>query len=724
MIRWKLTLAALALACMATGQALDVQQLAPAGHVPQFGKAEWGVKPPASVMNQIADFLQDEGGFNPFDPAQVDVGAAIQQRDSAGVWQPVDTVYAFYYENFRRSHPVVKPAASYNDNNKPNNYGRWNWQQRPNAFPFRVRYAPRSAGEYRVQFYVTATGATWNSLWKPFTCTASDHPGYVQKAANRPYLEYANGDLFFPIGHNDNPLDAETDWLLSYKKNKQTGEYCCDACVESKQPWGKTQWSPVPLAMVSFLILQDHLYTLKHNGGNTVRLIGRPYGFELEYETLGNYQNRLHIGWELDELVQLAEELEIKIQFCMDDQYSLEIDQSFGFYEWDWFDDYKPGKKQASNQGYCYHTTLGLEKPIDFLRDAEAKRWYKNRLRYYYARWGYSPAISAFELVSEVNGVNKTKQGPNYGDDPELQRAIGLWQQEMARYIKNELGHTWHLLGVSYLVSGAFGEDISYDLPEVDIHCESHYFTTFHDHVSLGNRTNGITTPLLWTEYGFGDKEMSCSRPVNGLKCSLLSPFTGVAGVGMHWDHQFNADTGHWAVYQHIDRFISELDLNRADWNSYGDLRNDDLASAVYLLTGDAKAQTSRVVGAVYNHTWNEYSKRACLEACHEVPESCLCDSLQWNAWTVKESLREPRPIDYSGKGTQRLEVKELQGKAFKGRTLYIRWYSPFTGEYSEVSEVRRKWGGKVELVHPTLDPESNPILFFELWGEGVDGVR
>ena len=131
-------------------------------------------------------------------------------------------------------------------------------------------------------------------------------------------------------------------------------------------------------------------------------------------------------------------------------------------------------------------------------------------------------------------------------------------------------------------------------------------------------------------------------------------------------------------------------------------MRNDDLASAVYLLTGDAKAQTSRVVGAVYNHTWNEYSKRACPEACHEVPESCLCDSLQWNAWTVKEFLREPRPIDYSGKGTQRLEVKELQGKAFKGRTLYIRWYSPFT----------------------TLDPESNPILFFELWGEGVDGVR
>lgn len=41
----------LALMGMVAGQALDVQQCAPAGHMPQFGKAEWGMVPPALMLN-------------------------------------------------------------------------------------------------------------------------------------------------------------------------------------------------------------------------------------------------------------------------------------------------------------------------------------------------------------------------------------------------------------------------------------------------------------------------------------------------------------------------------------------------------------------------------------------------------------------------------------------------------------------------------------------------
>lgn len=72
MMRWKWTLAALALACMASGQALDVQQCAPVGHMPQFGKAEWGMILPALMLNYIADFPRDHAGLNPCGPAQVD----------------------------------------------------------------------------------------------------------------------------------------------------------------------------------------------------------------------------------------------------------------------------------------------------------------------------------------------------------------------------------------------------------------------------------------------------------------------------------------------------------------------------------------------------------------------------------------------------------------------------------------------------------------------------
>jgi hypothetical protein len=229
---------------------------------------------------------------------------------------------------------------------------------------------------------------------------------------------------------------------------------------------------------------------------------------------------------------------------------------------------------------------------------------------------------------------------------------------------------------------------------------------------------------LLWTEYGFGDVETECSRPVNAIKCAVLTPFTGVAGMGMHWDNQFNEDTSHWSVYRHAGDFVEGLDLNISPWISAGDVRKDNLASAVYLWTGSPKDASTRVVGAVYNHTWNEYSTHACPENCHVVPETCRCDSLQWNAWAITPPLREAQTVTYQGNGKTRLEVNELNGRWFGGRKLYIRWYSPLTGEYSATQEVRRKWGGTVELPHPDLDPEVNPVVFFELWGDGVEGVR
>lgn len=693
--------------------------------VGRYHKIEIGVSLPpllSAAVNKWAD--EEAGGINPFDPRALDVTAIVQVQDSAGVWFSVDTLFGFYFQDFRRSHPIQGPAAGYNNSNKVNNYGKWDWRPRTTVLPFRVRYAPRETGAHRVRVTARGGGLERLSQWMLFECTASDRKGFIQKAAGTRYLEYPDGSLFFPIGHNDGPLDAEVDWKLSYAKDDE-GDLCCDACVENKQPWGRTQWSKDPLAMVSFAIVQDHLKELKAQGANTMRIIGRPFGFELEFEKLGDYRGRLHIGWELDQLLDLAEELDMHIQFCMDDQFSFELINSFRFLHWDWWDDFDPKKANAKNGGYCYHTDLGLEFPIEFLTNPEAHRWYQNRLRYYYARWGYSTAISAFELVSEVNGINNDVPHPDYGLDTTLQVAIADWQAIMARFIKHDLGHSEHLLGVSYLVGGARGLDYSYQVPEIDLQCESHYFSTFHDHLTLGEgRANALDKPLLWTEYGFGNPEMACSRPVNAIKCAMLTPFSGVSGMGMHWDNQFNADHSHWEVYGHVGAFLEGLDLNKSVWMSHGNVRKDDLASAVYLSTGSVKEKSFRAVGAVYNHTWNEYNTRACEEDCRRIPERCPCDSLKWNAWNITDHYRTQVTVEAHLRGPNKVAVEQVGGGLLSKRRVMLRWYSPFTGEYGASAQIKRTIGGKLILPHPDLDPELHPILFFELWSEELSGVK
>ena len=70
--------------------------------------------------------------------------------------------------------------------------------------------------------------------------------------------------------------------------------------------------------------------------------------------------------------------------------------------------------------------------PPDFFTNKDAKRLFRNRLRYIIARWGYSPAIFSWELWNEVDLTDGF-------DDAR----VGEWHKEMADYIKSldPMGH-------------------------------------------------------------------------------------------------------------------------------------------------------------------------------------------------------------------------------------------------------------------------------------------
>ncbi len=88
------------------------------------------------------------------------------------------------------------------------------------------------------------------------------------------------------------------------------------------------------------------------------------------------------------------------------------------------------------------HTVNGgpAATPKDFFTNAESKAMYKNRLRYLIARWGYSPAIAAWEFFNEIDNAVFT---PTPHDSVLIEhQVITQWHDEMSTYLKNNDPYT------------------------------------------------------------------------------------------------------------------------------------------------------------------------------------------------------------------------------------------------------------------------------------------
>lgn len=83
-----------------------------------------------------------------------------------------------------------------------------------------------------------------------------------------------------------------------------------------------------------------------------------------------------------------------------------------------------PGAFMQSEGGYA-------NSPADFFVNPESKEKYKDRLRYIVARWGYSPAIGAWEFFNEVDNVEFGNR-----NNPIKAEVIVQWHDEMSAYLK------------------------------------------------------------------------------------------------------------------------------------------------------------------------------------------------------------------------------------------------------------------------------------------------
>ncbi|MBS3761741.1 MAG: DUF5060 domain-containing protein [Planctomycetes bacterium] len=318
---------------------------------------------------------------NPFDPQEVKVYGEFRHPIGR-----VDRMPAFFYQGYLRR--MEKGAEELTP------MGRSQWK---------IRFTPIYPGRYRYWVIVKDNySGTLRTEAREFECLESDHPGFIKISSKDPFFfEYTNGDFYFPIGHNIAAVHDARARSLQVNIPASEGTYAYDRMLSKMSKAGEN-WGRIWMSPWSFEIEWTKAYNTHYRG-------------------LGQYN--LVNAWRLDHVLRMAEENNIYILLLFTAHGEI------GTYESDFI-----GHDKEHAQGSPYWSGRdgsridggyagddphpGYHGPIDHPRqiytNKEALEKYKQRARYIVARWGYSPAIMAWEILNEAD-LAKFYQNVRFG---------------------------------------------------------------------------------------------------------------------------------------------------------------------------------------------------------------------------------------------------------------------------------------------------------------------
>lgn len=365
---------------------------------------------------------------------------------------------------------------------------------------WKVRFAPREVGTYRWNCTLVNQKQALKSPEYRFEAVASDRPGYVGVSRADPhYFAFDNGQGYFAVGHN------------------------------------------LPLFHATGQLSDEAMRKFAAGGENFNRWWLSSGGFGLEWmEQLGWY--RQESAARLDAMLDLARELGLYYMLCLDTH------QDFRERGWD------GNPFNARNGGPC-------ETPADWFTNETAKTYYKKRLRYTVARWGYSPHVLCWEFGNEMEGWDKSPD------------TIKLpWHREMSDYLRS-IDPFGHLITTSFW--SKTGPEEYWRLPNIDI-VQTHCYT--NDDANVGPAVRGyclhqwekFAKPHVFGEFGIRSHDSTADKDPKGwaIHNSLWAGLVSLAAGGpMPWWHENYIEP--LDLYFHFDsvaRFAKTLPLGTAAW--------------------------------------------------------------------------------------------------------------------------------------------------------------
>lgn len=272
---------------------------------------------------------------NRFDPDVIRLDATFTAPSGS-----VMAVPGFWFQNYTRS------LAGGNEQLTTSGAASW-----------RIRFTPQETGNYALSLAVFTNGvAAGATVLTNFTVLNTNPPartGYVQIAPGQQYFRTGDGQPLRLIGAN-----------VCWHGGRGTYDY--------------DDWFPA----------------MQSAGENFARIWMCPWAFGIECEqgTLKNY--RLNRAWQLDYVLQLAEQRGIYLLLCLDYHGMFQTVPDY----WGGNDAWKTNPYNSTNGGPCLS-------PNAFFTNSTARTTYQKRLRYLIARYGYSPNLLAWEFFNEIDNA-------------------------------------------------------------------------------------------------------------------------------------------------------------------------------------------------------------------------------------------------------------------------------------------------------------------------------
>jgi len=369
-----------------------------------------------------------------------------------------------------------------------------------------IRFAPAETGRYAWRLKLKDRSGATNLRSVPgggegsFEAVAGDNPGFLRQSKADPhYLAFDRGQRFFPISHN----------VPIYHTRGQLGD--------------------------------EAMRKLAAAGENYNRWWMSAGGFGIEWmDKLGWY--RQDAAARIDLVLDQARELNLYFMMCMDTH------QDFREQGWE------RNPFNVRNGGPC-------KSPAEWFTSPTARQFYKNRLRYTVARWGYSTNVLCWEFGNEFEGWDNS---PNQIKLP--------WHKEMSEHLRS-IDPFRHLITTSFW--GNTGPEEFWDLPGIDI-VQTHCYTNDDGNVAETVRRYNLhqwkryNKPHVFGEFGIrshsttADKDPQGWAIHNGLWSGL---FSFCAGGPMPWWHENYIDPLN--LYFHftaLERFAKDVPLGTAKW--------------------------------------------------------------------------------------------------------------------------------------------------------------
>lgn len=244
-----------------------------------------------------------------------------------------------------------------------------------------------------------------------------------------------------------------------------------------------------------------------------------------------------------DELLAAAEEQGVYLQIVLQHhgQFSTTVNPNWTDNPWN-----------AANPGGF------LKSPSDFFTDPTARLLTALKYRYIIARWGWSPAVFAWELFNEVHWVDALKLDRN-------EAAVAQWHDDMAKFIRSVDTYP-HLLTTSTenLRSPIYAQMdfLQPHLYSADLVAAARTFAP---------RREGDTRPVFYGE--FGPDHLAVSSDVK--KTGLIEPpvvWASLMGIGtlpaQPWEGAMLAETKRLSELGAVHRFVA-----LSGWARHADLK-------------------------------------------------------------------------------------------------------------------------------------------------------